>query len=85
MIRRADQREKLEKTMFGGPGMAHFTKLMNEDEFEGHGRLYNHVLLRPATPWANIATMAILRFFSFSRAKACMTTTAAKPRLKPVT
>lgn len=47
MIRRAHEREKLEKTMFGGPGMAHFTKLLKEDEFEGRGRLYNHVLLRP--------------------------------------
>lgn len=47
MIRRAAQREKLDKTMFGGPGMAHFTKLLHEDEFENHGRLYNHVLLRP--------------------------------------
>ncbi|WP_165066330.1 cupin domain-containing protein [Desulfovibrio sp. ZJ200] len=47
MIRRADQREKLDKTMFGGPGMAHFTKLLNADELENHGRLYNHLLLRP--------------------------------------
>lgn len=47
MIRRAQERETCDKTMFGGPGMAHFTKLLNETEFEGKGRLYNHVLLRP--------------------------------------
>ncbi len=45
MIRRAHERENLDKTMFGGPGMAHFTKLLDQDEFEGKGRLYNYVRL----------------------------------------
>lgn len=85
MIRRAHEREKLEKTMFDGPGMAHFTKLLNEDEFEGRGRLYNHVLLRSGDAVGKHRHNGDFEAFSSSRAKACMTTTAAKPRSRPET
>lgn len=47
MIRRAADRVKYDKEMFGGPGLAHMTRILQEDEFEGHGRLCNHLLLRP--------------------------------------
>lgn len=47
MIRRAQDVEKFEKAMFGGPGQPLFSKLLNEDEFAGKGRLFSHVLLRP--------------------------------------
>ncbi|MBQ4566932.1 MAG: cupin domain-containing protein [Desulfovibrio sp.] len=47
MIRRANELEQFDKVMFGGPGAPHFTKVLNEGEFENRGRLYNHVLLRP--------------------------------------
>ncbi len=47
MIRRAQDVERFEKEMFGGPGRPLFSKILNEDEFAGKGRLYSHVVLRP--------------------------------------
>lgn len=47
MIRRAEERERFEKEMFGGPGLARFTKIVDEGELAGKGRLFNHLLLRP--------------------------------------
>lgn len=47
MIRRAAQLEHFEKTMFGGPGVVRFNKLVSEESLHGKGRLYNRVLLRP--------------------------------------
>ena len=47
MIRRAFERQKAENTMFGGPGLSHFTRILNEGEFCGKGRLFSHVLLHP--------------------------------------
>ena len=40
MIRRASERQKAENTMFGGPGLSHFTRILNEGEFCGKGRLF---------------------------------------------
>lgn len=47
MIRRSSDRERLEKEMFGGPGLAHFTKILGDGEFAGKGRLFNQLILHP--------------------------------------
>ena len=47
MIYRADALDGFEKEMFGGPGIAKFTKIVSEDGLAGKGRLFNVVNLKP--------------------------------------
>ncbi|MBB5143525.1 cupin domain-containing protein [Desulfovibrio intestinalis] len=47
MIYRADALDGFEKEMFGGPGAAKFTKIVNEDGLADKGRLFSHVHLKP--------------------------------------
>ncbi|MBQ9537376.1 MAG: cupin domain-containing protein [Desulfovibrionaceae bacterium] len=45
MIRKADQINKMDKTMFGGPGQLHANVLLQASEFADKGRLFNHCVL----------------------------------------
>ena len=47
MIYRADALDGFEKEMFGGPGIAKFTKIVNEEGLAGKGRLFSVASLKP--------------------------------------
>lgn len=45
MIRRANEIKQEDRTAFGGPGQLHAKVLLEPDEFNKHGRLFNHCTL----------------------------------------
>lgn len=47
MIRRKNELTTFERVMFGGPGMGSGLQIINEGDFDGKGRLFNHLLLKP--------------------------------------
>ncbi len=48
MIRRASEGVTFSKVMFGGPGAIEARQILNTpEEFLGHGRLFNHIVLHP--------------------------------------
>jgi mannose-6-phosphate isomerase-like protein (cupin superfamily) len=47
MIRRSDAVTTASSQRFGGPGEAWSAQILNEGEFEGRGRLFNRMVLKP--------------------------------------
>lgn len=47
MIRKANEIEHKDATLFGGPGELHSNILLKADEFFNKGRLFNHCTLHP--------------------------------------
>lgn len=47
MVRRKQDAVTLERSMFGGPGLGQALQILNDGEFAGKGRLFNHVRLAP--------------------------------------
>ena len=47
MIRRKNELTTFERPMFGGPGTGSGWQILNDGDFAGKGRLFNHLLLKP--------------------------------------
>jgi len=47
MIRRASERVRTVKKMFGAPGELESLQILNAGEFNDKGRLFNHCILKP--------------------------------------